>query len=70
VLQAATCRHTQDQHRHCCQQADGGPDGARGPFIAAILCAAEETEVLSLTAVTAVHPKTALRTGVFEHTGS
>jgi len=70
VLQAATCRRTEDQHNHCCQQADGGPDGACYRFIAAALCAAEDTEVLSLAAVTAVHPKTALGAGVFEPTGS
>lgn len=70
VLQTATCRHTEDQQSHCCQQADGGPDAACTPLVAAILCTAGEAEVLSLAAVTAVHPKTALGTGVFEPTGS
>jgi hypothetical protein len=70
VLQDTTCRHTQNQHSHCCQQADGRPDGACAPFIAAILCTTVETEVLRLAAVTAVHPKTAVRTGVLEPTGS
>jgi len=70
VLQAGTCRHTQHQHRHCCQQSDGGQDGACATFIAAALRAAEEAEGVRLAAVTAVHPKTAFRAGVVEPTGS
>jgi hypothetical protein len=70
VLQDATYGRTQSQHCHCCQQADGRPDGACARFVAATLCATGNTEVLSLASVTAVHPKTALCTGVCETTGS